>query len=143
MRIPGREFGSETPSVIYVALRWNSSNPTPDKEERMVIQVAKRLHISPLALRIYNLVRPSWGRGMSLSIRELDDLEDSIRRIKAFLRTHQSVRRIIVGGKSGPMPQAALLLKLSLPRLRIEIRSHHRARAVTGGALKLARVMRP
>jgi len=30
MRRPGQEFGSEKPSVIYVALRWNDPSPMND-----------------------------------------------------------------------------------------------------------------
>jgi hypothetical protein len=63
MRHPGREFGSEAPTVIYVALRWNAAKPieNPDKENRMRTLVAERLHVRPKDLRIFNLVPPSKG----------------------------------------------------------------------------------
>jgi hypothetical protein len=49
----------------------------------------------------------------------------------------------VVGGRTGPMPYAALLIKLLVPRVRIEVRNHHRARAVNGGPLSLVRIIRP
>ena len=109
----------------------------------MLSLVSRHLRIRQTDLRIYNLVRPSKGLGMSLPMKEFDHLEDTILRIKAFVRAHRSVTKIVVGGKSGPMPQAALLLKLVVPRVRIEVRNHHRARAVNGGALTMVRVIRP
>lgn len=49
--------------------------------------------------------------------------------------------RIVVGGAGGPMPQIALLLKFLLPGVRIELRTHHRARVVHRGPLQLVRVL--
>jgi hypothetical protein len=143
MRRPGREFGSERPRIIYVALRWNDARPMSDQEEDMVNKVANKLGVRPVDLRIYNLVRPSKDRGMSLGIDEFDDVEQTIKRIRSRVNSCQSIRRIVVGGRSGPMPVVALLLKLILPRIRIEVRNHHKARPVNGPALGLARVIRP
>ena len=143
MRRPGREFGSEKPTVIYVALRWNDAKPTPYQEDAMVKSVAKRLGGQRIELRIFNLVRPAKGRGMTLSIDEYSNLEDTLLRIKEFLKGRQAIQRIVVGGRSGPMPLVALLLKFLVPKVRIEIRNHHRARAANGGPLRLVRVIRP
>jgi hypothetical protein len=41
------------------------------------------------------------------------------------------------------MPQVALTLKLLVPDVRVEIRSHHKARSNTGGPLRLVKVLRP
>jgi hypothetical protein len=145
MRVPGREFGSEKPEaeVIYVALRWNDSTPTIDQEKAMVENVALKLDaafkrdaalkldVRPANLRIYNLVKQQKNRGMSLDIEnELDDVEQTIKRIQSLVNESHMVRCIVVGGKSGPMPLIALLLKLLFPRIRIEIRNHHKAWAV-------------
>ena len=143
MRRPGREFGSEMPNVIYVALRWNDPRPMSYQEEDMVSKVADKLRVSPADLRVYNLVRPSKDRGMSLSMRELDDVAQTIERIRLRISGRHTIRRIVVGGRSGPMPVVALLLKLLVPRIRIELRNHHRARPVSGRPLGLARVIRP
>ena len=142
MRRPGREFGSERPSVIYVALRWNDPRPTSDQEEDMVNKVAHKLRVQPTDLRIYNLVRPSKDRGMSLGMDEFEDVEQTIKHIRLRINGSHEVRRIVVGGRSGPMPLVALLLKFLLPRIRIEVRNHHKARSVNGPALDLARVIR-
>lgn len=80
---------------------------------------------------------------MTLPMYEYAEVEKTIRRIKARIDRHQSVRLIVVGGRSGPMPFVALVLKLAVPRIRIEIRNHHRARAVNGGPLGAVRVIRP
>ena len=143
MRRPGREFGSERPRVIYVALRWNAPRPMSVQEEDMISTVADKLRVRPEDLRIYNLVRPSKGRGMSLSINEFDDVAQTIQRIRLRISGCHTIRRIVVGGRSGPMPLVALLLKLLIPRIRIEVRNHHRARPVNGPALGLPRVIRP
>ena len=143
MRRPGREFGSEMPNVIYVALRWNDPRPMSYQEEDMVSKVADKLRVPPADLRVYNLVRPSKDRGMSLSMRELDDVAQTIERIRLRISGRHTIRRIVVGGRSGPMPVVALLLKLLVPRIRIELRNHHRARPVSGRPLGLARVIRP
>lgn len=143
MRRAGREFGSERPKVVYVALRWNDPKPRSDQEQRMIRSVAQKLRLLPADLRIYNLCPPKRGRGMNLSVEELEHVEQTVRRIKARVDTSKSVRRIVVGGRSGPMPLVALLLKLLVPRVGIEIRNHHKARAVNGGSLSLARVLRP
>ena len=142
MRRPGREFGSEKPKVIYVALRWNDPMPLPEQEEKMGKMVARKLEVQPTDLRIYNLVRPSKGRGMNLDIEELEDVEDTIKRIKTRANQSGRIRRIVIGGKSGPMPMVALLLKFLLPKIRVEIRIHHKARAVNGPALSIVKVIR-
>ena len=142
MRRPGREFGSESPKVIYVALRWNDPLPTSEQERVMVNKVADRLHVQPGELRIYNLVRPSKDRGMNLGIDEFGDVETTVKRIRARINDGHSTKRIVVGGRSGPMPVIALLLKFLLPKIRIEVRNHHKARPVNGPALGLARVIR-
>jgi len=142
MRRPGREFGSEKPKVIYLALRWNEPSPMIDQEEDMVKKVAHKLDVRPADLRIYNLVRPFKDRGMNLDLDELDDVEQTIKRIRFRVNGSHAVRRIVIGGRSGPMPVVALLLKLLLPRIRIEIRNHHKARSVNAPALAIAKVMR-
>lgn len=142
MRHPGREFGSETPNVIYVALRWNGTHPTIAKEERMLTFVAKKLRLKREDLRIYNLVPPSKGLGMSLSTREFKEVEKTVYRIKQKFQSHPSVHHIVVGGTTGPMPLIGFLLSLLLPKVRIELRSHHKARMVSGGPLKLVRIIR-
>lgn len=143
MRRPGREFGSESPRVIYVALRWNDPQPMSDQEEDMVNKVADKLRIRPADLRIYNLVPPSKDRGMSLFMDEFDDVAQTIQRIRLRISGCHKIRRIVVGGRSGSMPLVALLLKLLLPRIRIEVRNHHKARPVNGPSLGLVRVIRP
>jgi len=145
MRRAGREFGSEDPKVIYVALRWNDESPTKDQEQKMIRTVAKKLNMEEKdkELRIYNLCRPKRGLGMALSIDELDDVEQTIQRIKACGDNCRSVKLIVVGGRSGPMPLVALMLKIIIPQVRIEIRNHHKARSVDGGPLKKFRVLRP
>ena len=148
MRRAGREFGSDRPKVVYVALRWNDLKPSSDQEQRMIRSVAQKLEMLPGDLRIYNLCPPQRGRGMNLSVDELEHVEQTVRRIKARVEkprvdTSESVRRIVVGGRSGPMPLVALLLKLFVPRVRIEICNHHKARAVNGGSLSPVRVLRP
>lgn len=142
MRRPGREFGSENPKVIYVALRWNDPLPRIEQENDMVNKVAHKLRVAPADLRIYNLVRPSKDRGMSLLIDEFSDVEQTVKRIKSMIDGEHSVNRIVVGGRSGPMPVVALLLKMVLPTVRIEVRNHHKARPVNGPPLELAKVIR-
>ncbi len=136
------EFGSEEPRVIYVALRWNDTRSTTVKEESMIALVSKRLKLKPTDLRIYNLVHPSKGRGMSLPMSQFDEVEQTVRRIRQRIQRQPSLRRIVVGGATGPMPHVALILKLLLPQVRIELRNHHRARVVNGGPLSLVRVIR-
>lgn len=143
MRREGREFGSERPTVIYVALRWNDRQPTISQEEDMVKNVAHKLDVLPTDLRIYNLVKPEKGLGMSLNLSEFDDVEDTIKQIQLRLNEAHEIRRIVVGGRSEPMPLVALLLKLLVPKIRIEVRNHHKARSVNGPALGLAKVIRP
>lgn len=142
MRRPGQEFGSENPKVIYVALRWNDPNPNIEQEEKMVSKVAHKLDVGAMDLRIYNLVRPSKDRGMSLGMDEFDDVEQTIKIIRLKTQGTHKVNLIVVGGRSGPMPMAALLLKLLIPKIRIEVRNHHKARSVIGPALELAKVIR-
>jgi hypothetical protein len=142
MRRPGQEFGSENPKVIYVALRWNDPNPNIEQEEKMVSKVAHKLGVGAMDLRIYNLVRPSKDRGMSLGMDEFDDVEQTIKSIRLKTQGTHKVKRIVVGGRSGPMPMVALLLKVLIPKIRIEVRNHHKARSVTGPALELAKVVR-
>jgi hypothetical protein len=142
MRRPGREFGSDNPKVIYVALRWNDPLPLPDQEQKMVDRVAHKLRVQRTELRIYNLVRPSKGRGMSLNVDEFHDVEQTVKRIRSTIDRCQTVNRIVVGGRSGPMPVVALLLKLVVPRIRIEVRNHHKARPVNALALGRVKVIR-
>jgi hypothetical protein len=142
MRRPGQEFGSENPKVIYVALRWNDPSPNIAQEEKMVSKIANKLGVRPMDLRIYNLVRPSKDRGMSLGMDEFDDVEQTIKNIKLKTQGTHKVNRIVVGGRSGPIPMVALLLKLLVPKIRIEVRNHHKARSVNGPALELAKVIR-
>ena len=143
MRRAGREFGSENPRVIYVALRWNDPKPTSDQERDMVNKVADKLLIRPSELRIYNLVPPSKNRGMTLLMDEFDDVARTVKRIRKRVIGSDKVRRVVVGGRSGPMPLVALLLEFLVPRIRIEVRNHHKARPVNGPALGLVRVIRP
>jgi len=126
-----------------VELRWNDPQPTNDQEENMVNKVAHKLGVPPTDLRIYNLVRPSKDRGMSLDMKEFDDVEETIKQIRLRINGSHEVHRIVVGGRSGPMPMVALLLKLLIPGIRIEVRNHHKARSVNGPALSLAKVIRP
>ena len=142
MRRAGREFGCERPQVIYVALRWNGLKPSSDQEQRMIKSVAQKLKLDWRELRIYNLCPPKRDRGMKLSVDEFKHVEKTVRRIKDRVDTSESVRRIVVGGRSGPMPLVALLLKLFVKRVGIEIRNHHKARAVSGGSLSRPRVLR-
>lgn len=142
MRRAGREFGSEQPKVVYVTLRWNDPKPRSAQEQRMIKFVAQKLGLPSADLRIYNLCLPKRGRGMNLSVDELAHVEQTVRRIKERVETSESVQRIVVGGRSGPMPPVALLLKLFVPRVQIEIRNHHKARAVNGGSLSPVRVLR-
>jgi len=142
MRRSGREFGSETPKTIYVALRWNAPTALRQHEKEMLAYLAKKLKCGPTELRIYNLCRPLKGRGMTLSARESPQVATTIRRIKRKIDQHASVRRIVIGGRSGPMPAVALLLKLLVPRISVELRNHHRARAVDGGPLRLVKRIR-
>lgn len=143
MRRAGREFGSENPKVIYLALRWNDTNPMIVQEEAMINKIAQKLNVIPKDLRIYNLVRPSKDKGMNLDIDEFNDVEETIKRIQSRVRKNKGVRRIVVGGRSGPMPMIALMLKLLIPRIRIEVRNHHKARSVTSPPLELVKILRP
>ena len=139
MRRPGREFGSERPRVVYVALRWNGPKPKPQWENNFVEDIAKKLGCDSKELRIYNLCHPSKGRGMPVSPNEYDEVVETIFRIKA----KRSVRHIVVGGKTGNMPLvAALLLKLVAPKVSIKNCNHHRAWAVNGGPLGACRILR-
>ena len=143
MRRAGEEFGSERPKVVYVALRWNDLNPRSDQEQRMIRSIAQKLEIPPPDLRIYNLCPPKRGLGMNLSVDELEHVEQTVHHIKELVETSGSVRRIVVGGRSGPMPLVALLLTFLVKQVGIEIRNHHKARAVSGGSLSPVRVLRP
>jgi hypothetical protein len=142
MRCAGREFGSEHPKVIYVALRWNDLNPIRDEEQRMIRSVSKKLELHESDLRIFNLCPPMRGLGMNLSADELGHVEQTVQRIKERVDRSGSVRRIVVGGRSGPMPLVALMLKLLVNQVGVEIRNHHKARAVSGGPLNPVRVLR-
>jgi len=143
MRRPGREFGSENPKVIYLALRWNDTNPMIAQEEKMVNKIAQKLDLNSRDLRIYNLVRPSKNKGMNLDIDEFNHVEETLKRIQSRIKNNKDVRRIVVGGRSGPMPMVALMLKLIIPRIRIEVRNHHKARSVNGPPLALVKILRP
>jgi hypothetical protein len=138
---PWREFGSEKPKVIYVALRWNSSKVRPDQEKRAVQMVADKLKIQKEDLKFFNLVRPSWGEGMNLSPKEFFQVAETINRIQSLVKVNP-VRTIVVGGRSGPMPIVALFLKMLCPKVRVEIRNHHKSRKVNGPPLKLLAVVR-
>ena len=141
MRDPGREFGSEKPRVIYVALRWNSSRARPDQEKRAVQMVADKLKVQKEDLKFFNLVRPSRGKGMDLSPREFSQVAETINRIKSIVKKYR-VGTVVVGGRSGPMPFVALFLKMLCPKARVEIRNHHKARKVNGPPLKLVSVVK-
>ena len=108
----------------------------------MIENVAQKLELLPADLRIYNLCPPKPGQGMNLSLDDLEHVEQTVQSIKALVDTSNSVQRIVVGGRSGSMPLVALLLKLYVLQVGIEIRSHHKARAVNGGSLNPARVLR-
>lgn len=140
MRRPGREFGSENPSLVYVALRWNGPSPKPDQESGMIKFVAEKLGCKQEDLRIYNLCAPSKGHGMIVSKNDLPDVVWTVRRINKKINRmvdrHRPLPRIVVGGQGGPMPLVAVWLKTLVPRIRIEIRNHHRAREVNGGPLR-------
>ena len=142
MRRAGREFGSENPTVIYVALRWNELNPTSDQEKKMISSVTKKLKLHETDLRIYNLCPPKPGLGMTLSVDELENVEETVQRIVERVDTSESVRRIVVGGRSGPMPLVALILKFLVKRVGIEIRNHHKARAVSLNPVRVLRLDR-
>ena len=88
---PVREFGSETPSVICVALRWNGTHPTVAKEERMITLVTRKRRLKHMDLRIYNLVPPSKGLGMSLSRGEFDEVEMAVSRTKRMVQRVQTI----------------------------------------------------
>jgi hypothetical protein len=142
-RRPGREFGAVNPSVIYLALRWNSDHPTVQKEQRLIQIVAQRLRVRPETLRVFNLVRPGKDRGMTLNVTEFRDASRTIRQIHELALRSNTLTRVVVGGASGPMPGIALLLWHLLPSgVRIDLRTHHRARQVTGGPLARVRVLR-
>jgi len=142
MRRPGREFGSEKPRAIYLALRWNDTKPMIDQEENMINTIAKKLRVNSKDLRIYNLVRPSKDRGMSLEIKEFKDVENTVNRIQSLIKNNKNTQRIVVGGRSGPMPLVALMLKLLIPKIRVEICNHHKARSVNGRPLELVKILR-
>ncbi|MGO9268082.1 MAG: hypothetical protein ACLQBA_24855 [Candidatus Binataceae bacterium] len=142
---PGREFGcSDRPKIIYVALRWNSRHPDHRSEEQMLDWVAKTLKQRRVQkadrqfLRIYNLLPPREGMGMALSLDDLGEVEKTISHIKDVIDDCQSVQLIVVGGRSGPMPLVALLLKHAVPKIPIQIRNHHRARPGRHGLKPLA-----
>ena len=140
VRRPGLEFGARDPRVAYLALRWNAEHPTVDEENRLVASVSRQIGIRPESLRIFNLVRPAPNRGMTFNYAELDEARRTIKRI---LRYSPCLSKLVVGGVSCPMPLVALTLWHLLPRrIRIELRTHHKARAVTGGPLVLRRVLR-
>ena len=65
MRRAGREFGSDRPKVVYVALRWNDLKPRSDQEQRMIRSVAQKLEMLPGDLRIYNLCPPQRFRDLT------------------------------------------------------------------------------
>jgi hypothetical protein len=142
MRRPGREFGSEKPRIIYLALRWNGAQPMIEQEEEMIKKVSKQLNVNSKDLRIYNLVKPSKNLGMSLMIDEFNDVEETVKRIQSQTKNNQNIHRIVVGGRSGPMPMVALMLKLLIPRIRVEVCNHHKARTINGRPLDLVKILR-
>src|SRR5208283_1536557 len=133
--LPGREFGCTNPRVIYVALRWNG-RPNRSSEEKMLDGIAKKLKQQKVQeadmqkLRIYNLLPPKKDMGMAFSFKDLDDVEKTIGRIKSVIDECRSVKLIVVGGRSDPMPQVALLLKYVVPKIAIDLRNHHKARGL-------------
>lgn len=78
--------------------------------------------------RIYNLVGPEKDRGMELHPEELREAQRTIKSIVKKAKNSERLQYVIVGGKSGPMPVVALALKLLMPRRRVELRNHHKAR---------------
>jgi hypothetical protein len=65
---------------------------------------------------------------------------EGLGRVSSAIRVEAGEGRL--GGKSGPMPLAALLLKMVVPRTRIDVRNHHRARAANLGPLASPHVIR-
>ena len=141
MHDPGREFGSEKPRDIYVALRWNGLKATPVQERRAVQMVADKLKIKRKDLKFFNLVRPSRGKGMNLAPREFSQVAETINRIQSLVKANP-VRTIVVGGRSGPMPFVALFLKMLCPKVRVEIRNHHKSRKVNAPPLEFVAEVR-
>jgi len=144
------QFGSEEPRVIYVALRWNDVSRDDRREwnlRRLIAlllsaQAQDRIRVSPDDVRIYNLVGPQPSRGMELLPGEFDEAERTIQSIARFVRRRKRSPTIIVGGTSGSMPMVALILRMIIPRARIELRQHHRARPVNARPLGLVRRLR-
>ena len=83
MRRAGREFGSERPEVVYVALRWNGLKPRIDQENKMIKSVAQKLKLPCSDLRIYNLCPPKRDQGMKLAVGEFKHVEKTVHRIKS------------------------------------------------------------
>jgi hypothetical protein len=142
MRRPGREFGSEKPRVIYLALRWNGALLMIEQEEKMINKISKELNVNSKYLRIYNLVRPSKDLGMSLVMDEFNDVEETVKRIQSRIKNKQNIHRIVVGGRSGSMPMVALMLKLLIPKIRVEVCNHHKSRTINGRPLELVKILR-
>ena len=124
MRRAGREFGSERPEVILVAVRWNDEVTGKVREEEMVRMVAEPLKVSAQHLRVYNLLPPSGGRGMTIGLDEYAEVRNTIERIYKFASHSSSLKRIVIAGRSDPMPMVGLLLALLLPKLNVEVRYH-------------------
>ena len=87
-------------------MRWNGLKPRIAQERRMIRSVEQKLELLPGELRIYNLCPPEGERGMKLSVDELEHVERTVHRIKERADASESVRCIVVGGRSGPMPLA-------------------------------------
>lgn len=130
------EFGSKNPRLIYVALRWNSNTIDKKIERGMAARISvalktlprDRINVHPDDIRIYNLVGPEKDRGMELHSEELREAQRTIKSIVKKAKNSERLQAVIGGGKSGLMPVVALALKLLMPRRRVELRNHHKAR---------------
>lgn len=74
---------------------------------------------------------------MELHPEELREAQRTIRSIVKKAKNSERLQYVIVGGKSGPMPVVALALKLLMPRRRVELRNHHKARMANAIPLAL------
>src|SRR5579872_1289482 len=109
----GMKFGSKRPAEVYVALRWNEKRASKRDEEGLLVIVGRRLRCRG-KLEIYNLCLPAKDLGMSLSRKEVPQVKRTIRLIRSKVHKRRSIRRIVVGGRTGPMPFVAHLLKYLL-----------------------------
>lgn len=132
----GVAMGSKNPSLVYIAFRSNGK-PLPAKHEwkfqerisrSLRMLKSNRLEVKKEEVRIYNLLPPKRNQGMKVRPGELRRLVASLSRIVSELKSCQRLRRVVIGGISGPMPMAGAFLKTLLGRTRVEIRRHHSAR---------------